>query len=220
MHSENQDLSQRLLRFDKSTRWFHWCFVIPFLLLAASGVLLLCREKFQLQVDQIERVIVFHKFAAIALLTLPTLILLSGNTRAVLTDLKIPFHWTRDDLEWLRLQPLAVLGKANLPPAEKLNAGQKINALLSIFFTLEFTVTGIFLWQNPAALAPCFLHIALFFAWLPVFAGHFYLAALNPSTRHALYGMTLGYVMRDWAEHHHSAWVQNLECNKRPHDDA
>lgn len=220
MHSKNQNLSQRLLRFDKSTRWFHWSFVIPFLTLAASGVLLLCRDKFQLRLDQVEHVITLHKVTAIVLLTLPILILLSGNTRAVLADLKIPFHWTRDDLEWLRLQPWAALGKASLPPVGKLNAGQKINALLSIFFTVGFTATGIFIWLNPAALAPYVLHIALFVAWLPVFAGHFYLAALNLSTRHALCGMTLGYVQREWAEHHHCAWVKSLDREECSHDEA
>lgn len=220
MPSHEKASSETLPRFDKSTRWFHWTFVIPFLLLAASGALLLCREAMQLSNAQLHSVIEFHKASAIALLALPTLIFLSGNTRSVLADLKIPFHWTQKDVEWLKLQPLAALGKATLPPADKLNAGQKINALLSMFFAFGFSASGIFLWRNPAALAPCVLHIALFFFWLPAFAGHFYLAALNPSTRHALRGITLGTVDRKWAEQHHAAWVQNLDSERNPRGEA
>jgi hypothetical protein len=32
------------------------------------------------------------------------------------------------------------------------------------------------------------------------------MAVLNPATRHALRGMTIGDVDRDWAEHHHPRW--------------
>ncbi len=38
-------------------------------------------------------------------------------------------------------------------------------------------------------------------------AGHVYLAVLHPATRHALRGITLGTVRRDWAEDHHADWV-------------
>lgn len=220
MPSHEKASSETLPRFDKSTRWFHWTFVIPFLLLAASGAILLCREALQLSSAQIQNVIEFHKVSGLALLILPALIFFSGNTRAVLADLKIPFRWTPNDVEWLKRQPLAALGKATLPPADKLNAGQKINAILSMLFALGFSVSGIFLWRNPAALAACALHIALFFFWLPAFGGHLYLAAINPSTRHALRGITLGTVRRDWAEHHHAAWVQSLDSERDPRGEA
>jgi cytochrome b subunit of formate dehydrogenase len=38
-----------------------------------------------------------------------------------------------------------------------------------------------------------------------------YLAALHPTTRPALRGMTFGAVRRDWAEHHHADWVASLD---------
>jgi hypothetical protein len=34
---------------------------------------------------------------------------------------------------------------------------------------------------------------------------------VNPSTRHALRGMTLGTVNRDWAEHHFPHWVAETD---------
>jgi cytochrome b subunit of formate dehydrogenase len=42
--------------------------------------------------------------------------------------------------------------------------------------------------------------------------GHVYLAVINPATRHALRGMTLGDVDRDWALHHHRKWVEAEEA--------
>jgi cytochrome b subunit of formate dehydrogenase len=43
------------------------------------------------------------------------------------------------------------------------------------------------------------------------------MAVVNPSTRHALRGMTLGSVDREWARHHHPRWVEEIE---RPEMDA
>ena len=39
-------------------------------------------------------------------------------------------------------------------------------------------------------------------------AAHIFMAVVNPSTRHALRGMTLGSVDRTWAEHHFPRWVE------------
>jgi cytochrome b subunit of formate dehydrogenase len=38
------------------------------------------------------------------------------------------------------------------------------------------------------------------------------MAVVNPSTRHALRGMTLGGVNREWARHHHRRWVEEIEA--------
>jgi formate dehydrogenase subunit gamma len=54
---------------------------------------------------------------------------------------------------------------------------------------------------------PFLVHLALFVGWLPAFAGHFYLAVLNPGTRPALRAMFTGEVDLDWARHHHPLWV-------------
>ena len=46
-------------------------------------------------------------------------------------------------------------------------------------------------------------------------AGHVYLAVIHPATRHALRGITLGSVRRDWAEQHHAEWVAALDAVAR-----
>ena len=76
--------------------------------------------------------------------------------------------------------------------------------------------TGIWLWRRPGALVPWLLHLALFTAWLPAFLGHFYLAVLNPGTRHALRAMFAGDVDLDWARHHHPLWVASEARSETP----
>jgi formate dehydrogenase subunit gamma len=46
------------------------------------------------------------------------------------------------------------------------------------------------------------------FVSLALLAGHLYLALIHPATRHALRGMTVGTVRRDWARAHHRKWIE------------
>jgi formate dehydrogenase subunit gamma len=198
---------ERIERFCKTTRWFHWTFVLPFLGLAGTGGALAFRENLALSAETARTLVRAHETLALAWLLAPPLILLSGETRRVWADLREPFGITRSDLRWLALQPLALLGRAELPPAGKLNGGQKLNALLMAALGFGLAATGIWLWLRPAALVPFFVHLGLFCAWLPAFAGHFYLAVLNPGTRPALRAMLTGDVDLAWARHHHALWV-------------
>jgi formate dehydrogenase subunit gamma len=206
----------RIERFCKTTRWFHWSFVGAFLTLAGSGAALLLRDELGLAQALTARLVALHEGAGLALLALPAVVLLSGRTRETWRDLTEALRWTRDDLRWLALQPLALLGRRALPPAGKLNAGQKLNALLVAAFAASLVATGAWLWQRPGALVPWFLHNALFALWIPAFLGHLFLALVNPGTRPALRGMLLGSVDRDWAAHHHRAWVDALEQRRAP----
>jgi cytochrome b subunit of formate dehydrogenase len=86
--------------------------------------------------------------------------------------------------------------------------------------SLGLAATGLWLWQRPGALLPWLAHLLLFFAWLPAFAGHFYLAVLNPGTRHALRAMLAGDVDLDWARHHHPRWVEGVEGVEAPQRSA
>ena len=41
-------------------------------------------------------------------------------------------------------------------------------------------------------------------------SGHLYLTLVYPATRHALNGMTRGWVREDWARRHHAKWVEEI----------
>jgi formate dehydrogenase subunit gamma len=199
---------RRIERFCKTTRWFHWTFVLPFLGLAATGAALALREPLSLSEDTTRTLVRAHEAIALFWLLAPPIVLLSGQTRAALADLTLPFRITRDDLRWLALQPLAMLGRATLPAAGKLNGGQKVNGLLAAAVGFGLAASGIWLWCRSGALVPWIAHLVLFAVWLPAFVGHFYLAVLNPGTRHALRAMFAGDVDLDWARHHHPLWAE------------
>jgi len=48
--------------------------------------------------------------------------------------------------------------------------------------------------------------------WL---AAHIYLSTVNRSTRHSLWGMTIGLVRRDWAMAHHAKWAETATVEER-----
>jgi formate dehydrogenase subunit gamma len=203
-------MSESVERFAKTTRWFHWMVVLPFLSLAGSGAALVLRGPLALSERAVARTVFLHECAAVALLVLPAVVALSGRTGLLLRDLAETLRWSRSDLRWLALQPLSALTRIELPPAGKLNAGQKVNALVSMAVVIGFVASGILLWLRPGSLAPWFVHVALFVSWIPLFCGHFFLAVIHPGTRPALRGMVVGRVPRAWAEHHHAAWVRDL----------
>jgi formate dehydrogenase subunit gamma len=205
-------------RFGKTTRWFHWTFATSFLALAGTGAMLALREALGFTPADTAFIVRAHLTAATCLLVLPPVVLLSGETRRTLADLRELVRFSRDDLRWLALQPRAALGRAELPPVGKFNGGQKVNAVALGALTGGLVATGLLLWVRPGSLVGWFVHVTLFVLWMPLFAAHFSLAVLLPGTRPALRGMLLGRVDRAWAEHHHALWVRALDAG--PREDA
>ena len=124
-----------------------------------------------------------------------------------------------NDRRWLRLAPRAYLAGGEAPPAGRFNAGQKVNARLVLLVMLALYVSGVASLHrytsivDPIRFLGGFHGLAAGAAALLV-AGHVYLAVLHPATRHALRGITLGTVRRDWAEDHHADWVASLDADR------
>lgn len=206
---------KRVPRFGRTTRWFHWTFALSFVGLASTGALMLGRAEFGIEKADVARLLEIHEITAIVFLTAPWLIGLSGDRRAWLRDLSEATRFRRDDLIWLALQPLAMLGKAKLPAQDKINAGQKLNALAVAAISGAMIVTGLHLWFEPGAFFALIVHVIGFLAWIPAFCVHLFMALINPSTRPALRGMVRGEVDRDWAAHHHARWLDSVERGER-----
>ena len=204
------------MRYGRTTRWFHWTFALTFLCLAATGALLLGRSQLGIGSAGAERLVALHELAAVVFLTAPWLIGLSGDRRAWLRDLAEVTRLGRDDLVWLVRQPFALLGKVDLPAQDKLNAGQKLNALAVAAISGAMIATGIYLWLEPASFFALIVHVAGFLLWLPALAVHLFMALVNPGTRPALRGMLSGEVDRDWAAHHHAHWLERIERDEPP----
>ncbi len=206
----------RVPRFCRTTRWFHWTFALSFLCLAATGALLLGRAELGIGAPDVATLIEIHEITAVVFLTAPWLVGLSGDRRAWLADLAEAARFGRDDLIWLARQPRALLGKAELPPQHKLNAGQKLNALAVAAISGAMTVSGIHLWNEPGSFFALLVHVGGFLAWLPAIAVHLFMALVNPSTRPALRAMLFGDIDRAWAAQHHARWLETVERDEPP----
>jgi len=200
-----------VVRFGKTVRWFHGTFALGFVCLAVTGGLLAFRSVLGVGPAVAGRILLVHEGAAVWLLVVPAVVVLSGDTRDFLREIGELLRWSRDDLRWLALQPLAFVRRAPLPPAGKLNAGQKVNGLAMALLTVILVASGAALWLHPGALLPLVVHVAAFLFWIPLFLGHLALAIVLPGTRPALRGMITGDVPREWARHHHPRWIEALE---------
>lgn len=201
---------ERIPRFCKTTRWFHWTFALSFLALAVSGAALALRETLGMDPETGEALLRAHEIVGVVWLTAPWLVAASGDTDRWLADLEQVTRFGPHDLAWLRAQALP-WRKLPLPEQDKLNAGQKLNALAVIALSVVLATTGIHLWRAPGAFVALGLHLGAFLAWLPAFGVHLFMALLNPATRPALRGMVRGEVSRAWARHHHRRWVESEE---------
>lgn len=220
MALEDDDVD--VARFTWPTRVAHWVLGGPFLVLLGSG---LTNYFPTLKATQFagERVFallhVVTGFAALAAIVVVLLPLL--GRRDARADLAALLRVTLDDYLWLQHTVLAAVGTASVPPrVGKFNAGQKLNALLSMGALVALLGTGVVLGINffsKAFFSAEFvesvfpLHTWVSLVFVPVLLGHLYLAMVHPSTREALRGMTGGRVRRRWAARHHPAWLAEVE---------
>jgi formate dehydrogenase subunit gamma len=189
-------------RFSRTERTLHWVHASAFFVLLASGLVLYVPRLSEL-VGRRPLVKDIHFDTGLAWMAALVLIVALGDRRGLRRTLRELELFDRDDRLWLRRIPR---------PQGRFNAGQKLNAALTASFAVLFAVSGLLLWygerDNRFRLASTILlHDGLMYVSLVLLLGHLYLALIYPSTRHALRGMTLGSVRRDWAQQHHRKWV-------------
>ncbi len=180
-------------RFSRTERTLHWANALGFLFVLATGLVLYLPS---LSVLVARRPLIkdMHFWGGIGWVSLLVLVALLGDRRGLLRTAREIERFDHD----------------------RLNVGQKINAILMAAFTILFLVSGLLLWYGERDTRFHFastvvLHDGLMFAALALFVGHLYLAVLHPATRHSLRGMTLGSVREDWARVHYPQWVSDTE---------
>ena len=191
-----------LARFGPTERALHWAHASGFLAMLATGLILYVPALSE-AVARRNLVKNLHLGSAIAWVLVIGLVVLLGDRRRLAADWRDIEAIDPDDRRWL-------LGRR--VPQGRFNAGQKVNALLTVAFALLFAVSGFFLWLGERDHRFLLdgtgtVHETLTLASVGLLAGHLYLAVLHPATRHALRGMTLGDVREDWAREHHAKWA-------------
>ena len=175
-------------RFSRTERLLHWANALGFLWLLGTG-LILYLPSLSVLVQRRPLIKDMHFWGGVGWISLLAIVAVSGDRRGLLRAAREIERFDRD----------------------RLNVGQKINAILTAAFTILFAVSGFLLWVGERDTRYRFastviLHDGLMFAALALFVGHLYLAVLHPATRHSLRGMTLGSVREDWARVHYPEW--------------
>jgi formate dehydrogenase subunit gamma len=194
---------QYVERFTLTERLLHWVHASAFLVLLGSG-LVLYLPSLSTAVSRRPLVKDVHFWTGISWAGAILLVAVLGNRRALAATMRKIDRFDRDDRRFL--------GGETSAPQGRFNAGQKLNAILTAAFAVLFFVSGLLLWYGERDTrfrldGTVFLHDALMYVSVVVVVGHLYLSLVHPSTRHALRGMTLGTVRKDWARAHHAKWA-------------
>jgi formate dehydrogenase subunit gamma len=203
--------SPRVKRFSRTERAAHWLLAGTFFVMLFTG---LC-----LSVSAFEGILdrptakAWHLWSAVVLAAGLVLIVLLGNRRSLARSAREIDRFDSDDARWLKGAPGRLLRGGTAPPQGRFNAGQKLNAALIGGLMLAMYATGFLLWYGERDTTYRFAGTVMVHDWGTLFlmllvAGHLYLAVLHPATRHALRGMTLGDVDREWAHKHHTKWAE------------
>jgi formate dehydrogenase subunit gamma len=191
-------------RFSRTERALHWIHATAFFALLGTGLVLYVPSLSAL-IARRPLVKDLHVYTAVIWIAALALVVAVGDRRGLRRTLRELDLFDEDDRLWLQRIPR---------PQGRFNAGQKLNAALTGAFALLFAVSGFLLWLGERDTRFRFantilVHDGLMYVSLVLLVGHLYLALIYPATRHALRGMTLGSVRRDWAYRHHRKWVED-----------
>ena len=204
----------RIHRFSRTERALHWLLASTFFVMLGSGLALYMPALSNVVARPTAKA--WHLWSAAVLGIGIVVLVVLGNRRALARTARDLDRLDRDDARWLTGGPGRLVTGDRPPPQGRFNAGQKLNAAITLGLMVVMAVTGLLLWygeQNTAYRYAGTVYVHDWGAWILIVlvTGHIYLAVLHPATRHALRGMTLGDVDRRWAEEHHGKWVAEEE---------
>jgi formate dehydrogenase subunit gamma len=202
--------AERLQRFTRTERAAHWLVVAMFAAILLSGTQMPHRW------DADQPVVDVHVGGAAILVAGIALLLWRADRRSLIATGVQLATTEPGDGDWLRGVPERLRSGAPAPPVGRFNAGQKMNARLAALGFAVLYATGLALLLVGRGLPQGPLHTLTTVALVGLLSGHVFMAVFNPGTRHALRGMTLGQVDREWAEHHHPLWVEAVDRDRGP----
>ena len=211
-------MATRIARFTRTERAAHWLLAGAFFVMLGSGLVLYMPALSSYVARPTAKA--WHLWSAAVLGIGLIALVIFGNRRSLARTARDLDRLDHDDAAWIAGAPSRFVTGDRPPPQGRFNAGQKLNAAITLGLMIVMAVTGLLLWYGEQDTrfrfgGTVFVHD--WGAWLLIVlvAGHVYLAVLHPATRHALRGMTLGDVDREWAAEHHEKWVVDQEKKKK-----
>lgn len=136
----------------------------------------------------------------------------------------------RDDVRWLVVRVLGILGRTRepLPPQGIYNAGQKLFAVMVYAFVPVIMLSGVvmaFRLFGPAAIGwAIVLHFSAVGVVVSGLLIHVYMGAVFPEEKPAFFSMLTGTVNELFAYHHHFKWWTEMKAKeeawRRQHDEG
>ena len=205
------DGEPRLLRYRPGQRYVHLLVAVSFTLLFLSGLTLLWEPLAFLAAGGWARLL--HRIAAVGFLAVPILYFIVDREGAK-ELLRESFTYDRDDFRWMMHMGRYALGNAaDMPPAGRLNAGQKIHHAGVIVLSAGVVASGLAMWIWTDALGAAGLswtvlvHNITAGALVLLLIGHVYFTVVYK----AINSMHTGYIPKHRAEVEHPKWVEELE---------
>lgn len=192
-----------LRRFVTPEIILHWVNAVPFMMLMLTGGLMLLSRFISFEHKWFMFIFTTHMvFAAVWVIGVPVTIL--SRLKIHWQHIRSVWTWRPVDLFWMVQSTRSLYSKnAEIPEADRFNAGQKINACLVMIYFAFFSTTGLLMLWKASMLVPWYVHTVLFCAAMGSVGGHLFLALVNPSTRIALAGIFHGWAPIEYIEHHH-----------------
>ncbi len=203
----------------------HWFNVGSWLLLLPTGIAILSsprlglspvwlQEMFRNLFGSTANLIRFHYTVGLVWVFVLTYNVLIGFRKYFIPFSRERLLLDRDDIEWLKVKPMQMLGFMKdkpLPPQDAYNAGQKLYMYAVILGTVGIMLSGVVMtyhrWFPPVLLQwaqP--LHWASVFGVVAGLIIHVYMGAVFPEEKEAFFSMFTGEVSAWYARAHHSKW--------------
>lgn len=203
----------------------HWFNVAMWLLLLPTGIAIISsprlglspewwQEMFRNLFGSTAMLIRFHYMIGLLWIFILSFNILLGFRRYFVPFAAHRLLLDKDDIEWLKIKPLQMLGffkGKELPPQDAYNAGQKAYMYVVILGTLGIMLSGIIMTFN-TIFPPILKQIAQPIHWVSVFAiiaglmVHVYMGAVFPEEKEAFFSMFSGKVSAWYARAHHEKW--------------
>jgi formate dehydrogenase subunit gamma len=211
-------MEQRVQKYTKVARIFHWVHTAAFILLVLTGIFLFVKPAAFLAQDSWSRLV--HRIAAVIFVLAP-LMQLIANRKTAMASLKNAFSWSIDDFKWAMAMPqyYFLSDEEAMPPQDEMNTGQKLWFTLLLIFSPIFVVTGILMWFFKDILSSgvfqwsLFVHDVAFIVIFLMFLVHVYLGVIHPLMRKhggSFRAMVDGTVTAEYAKSHHGKWYERI----------
>jgi len=185
--------------------------MFTFILLLTTGLAMIF---FNLQGQNRESrdfLVLTHEIFALLFLAVPLLSWILSDKKIWRENIRLAFHFDKEDILWLMKKPLVGFVKGiELPKEDKFNAGQKVWVTVATICSLILSFTGVIIWVYDSAILSLFIHTSAALFVIPFLSGHMYMALVNPETREGITCIIDGEVSVHYGEQHHPLWMERL----------